>query len=86
MALLHCCRYGRAEAALLSSLRHPYVLAFFGCCVHERLLYIVTELCDTTLKELISKRFVRERLALEPQGLQARWMCRAKSMNSHSVA
>ena len=31
--------HGRAEAALLSSLRHPYVLHFFGCCVHERHLY-----------------------------------------------
>ena len=56
--------YGRAEAALLSSLRHPYVLAFFGCCVHERSLYIVTELCDMTLKELLARR-ERQRLALE---------------------
>ena len=48
--------YGRAEAALLSNLRHPYVLHFFGCCVHERHLYIVTELCDSTVKELVVRR------------------------------
>ena len=57
--------HGHAEAALLSSLRHPYVLHFFGCCVHERHLYLVTELCDMTLKDLISRR-ERQRLALEP--------------------
>lgn len=58
--------YGRAEAALLSNLRHPYVLHFYGCCAHERHLYIVTELCDTTLKELLARREQRHRLALEP--------------------
>ena len=34
--------HGRAEAALLSNLRHPYVLAFYGCSLHDRHLYIVT--------------------------------------------
>jgi serine/threonine protein kinase len=57
--------HGRTEAALLSSLHHPYVLHFFGCCVHERYLYIVTELCDMTLKDLVARR-ERQRLALEP--------------------
>ena len=57
--------HGRAEAALLSNLRHPYVLHFFGCCVHERHLYIVTELCDMTLRDLVQRR-ERQRLALEP--------------------
>jgi len=58
--------YGRAEAALLSRLRHPYVLHFYGCCAHDHHLYLVTELCDTTLKELIARREQRQRLALEP--------------------
>ncbi len=48
--------YGRAEAALLSRLRHPYVLHFFGCCAHEHHFYIVTELMDTTLRDLLSRR------------------------------
>ena len=47
---------GRAEAALLSRLRHPYVLHFFGCCHHQNYLYIVTELCDLTLQELLRRR------------------------------
>ena len=41
------------------------MLHFFGCCVHERHLYIVTELCDLTLRDLIARR-ERQRLALEP--------------------
>lgn len=56
--------HGRAEASLLSNLRHPYVLQFYGCCVHDRHLYLVTELCDMTLRELIQQR-ERQRLALE---------------------
>jgi hypothetical protein len=55
--------YGRAEAALLSRLRHPYVLHFYGCCAHDHHLDLVTELCDTTLKELIARREQRQRLA-----------------------
>ena len=59
--------HGRAEAALLSNLRHPYVLAFYGCCVHERHLYLVTELCDMTLKDLLARRErTSQRLSLEP--------------------
>ena len=59
--------YGRAEAALLSRLRHPSVLHFFGCCTHANHFYIVTELCDTTLKDLIARRDAQgSHLALEP--------------------
>ncbi|KAL1512405.1 hypothetical protein AB1Y20_005661 [Prymnesium parvum] len=48
--------HGQAEAAMLSRLRHPYVLHFFGCCRHHDYLYIVTELCDLTLQELLRRR------------------------------
>ena len=38
-----------AEAALLAGLRHPAVLHMYGCCAHDSHLYIITELCDTSL-------------------------------------
>jgi serine/threonine protein kinase len=54
-----------AEAALLSGLRHPAVLHMYGCCAHDAHLYIITELCDTSLHHELLKRSPH-RLALEP--------------------
>ena len=54
-----------AEAALLAGLRHPAVLHMYGCCAHDSHLYIITELCDTSLHELLRRR-APQRLMLEP--------------------
>jgi len=54
-----------AEAALLSGLRHPAVLHMYGCCAHDANLYIITELCDTSLHHELLKRSPH-RLDLEP--------------------
>lgn len=40
----------RREAALLSQLRHPNVLRFFGVASHGEDLYIVTEFCPGSLQ------------------------------------
>jgi len=53
-----------AEAALLSGLRHPSVLQMYGCCAHDAHLYIITELCDASLHELL-RRCAPQRLSFE---------------------
>jgi len=50
----------KREAGILKKMRHPRILKFYGVCVEEPHLYIVTELASLSMHDLIaakSKRF-----------------------------
>ena len=64
--------HGLSEANLLSRLRHPFVLHFFGCCVHDSHLYLVTELCDTSLHELLTRDATNRAVSARTLSLQPR--------------
>lgn len=52
----------RAEASLLSQLRHPQIVTFFGVSAHESELYIVSEYCAYSVEDWL--RDARRRKAI----------------------
>jgi serine/threonine protein kinase len=38
---------------MLRSITHPHIVALFGVCVHERRVYLITELCSCNLQDYV---------------------------------
>ena len=41
------------EASMLSQLNHPNIVRFYGICIEDKHVYLVTELCSSSLANLI---------------------------------
>lgn len=46
----------RIEASLLSQLRHPHVVQFYGVSINGADIYIVTEFCESSLQEWLADK------------------------------